>query len=128
MTLTPTSTQGSCAGPGPGLGWGRGVGSWVEPPPWVPPWWGTALGPDESIAPSEASRVLLAGSPGRRQGIAPYLWGRLEYLSSPTWDKDTRVYLFNTHCPAALFDQARTVHQGHTCDQGLGLVLSPGSL
>ena len=96
MTLTPTSTQGSCAGPGAGLGWGRGVGSWVEPPPWVPPWWGTALGPNESIAPSEASRVLLAGSPGRRQGIAPHLWGRLEYLSSPTWDKDTRAYLFNT--------------------------------
>lgn len=122
MTLTPTSTWGSCAGPAARSGWGSWVGSWIEPPPWVPPWWGTALGPNESTAPSEASRVLLAGSPGRRH-IAPHLWGRLKYLSSPSWDKDTRVHLLSTHCPAAPFDQACTAHQGHACDQCLGLML-----
>ena len=112
MTLTPTSTWGSCAGPAARSGWGSWVGSWIEPPPWVPPWWGTALGPNESTAPSEASRVLLAGSPGRRH-IAPHLWGRLKYLSSPSWDKGTRVHLFSTHCPAAPFDQACTARDTH---------------
>ena len=128
MTLTPISTRGSCAGPGAGSGWGRWVGSWVAPTPLVPSSWCTALGPNESTAPSETSRVISAGSPGRRRGIAPHLWGRIEYFSSPTWDKDTRVHLFNTYLPAAPFDQVRTAHQGQRCDQGWGLVLSPGSL
>ena len=114
--------------------WGRGglggtwAGSWVKPLLGCLPGCALHLALMNPQPTPETSMALLVGSQGSRKNVALHLWGRVSTAFPLTRAKDTRVHLFNTHCPAAPLGQARTGHQEHRSDQGLELVSSPRSL
>lgn len=121
---------GSCAGPAARSAGGARGGSRTELLLGASRW-GTAPGPNESTAPWRLQSSVRQAAPG--EGASPPSVGRLsKYLS--LLDKDTRVHLLSTHCPAVSLGSAglglrtRDMHVTTFGAYAWGLYCPPGSL